>query len=93
MAFRFINYILDDFNAEQINTENRNSIWNGVEIRQIQNLNHSRIPNINQQENFQPTHFNYWSPNKQLQSYVAISRAKTWDSVNIIALDRELIHK
>ena len=57
MAFQFVNYFLDDFNTtEQINDQNRQSIWNSVELRQNQNLNHSRAPplsNTNNQENFQ----------------------------------------
>ena len=69
MAIRFINYSLNDFNTEQINTENEGSIWNGAELRRIQNMNHSRMPIINEEENFQLNlNFIYWRPNKQLQS-------------------------
>ena len=49
MAIQFINYFLDDFNTEEINIENEDSIWSSAELRHIQNLNHSRIPNINYQ--------------------------------------------
>src|ERR1043166_10234174 len=68
MAFQFINYFLDDFNTEQINAENEGSISNGAELRRIQNLNHSRTPNLNQQHNIQPSYFRHWRPDKQLQS-------------------------
>ena len=49
MAIRFINYSLNDLNTKQINTENEGSIWNGAELRRIQN---SRMPIINEEENF-----------------------------------------
>src|SRR6266508_3377234 len=66
MAFQFVNYFLDNFNTEQINEqindENRQPIWNSVELYQIQNLNHSRAPS---QLN---SNFIYWRPSKQLQS-------------------------
>src|SRR6266542_6405255 len=72
MAFQFVNYFLDNFDTEQINDENRQPIWNSVELYQTQNLNHSRAPsqlNINQQENFQLNfNFIYWRSSKQLQS-------------------------
>src|SRR5437764_12893193 len=69
MSFQFKNYFLDDFNTEQINTENERSIWNSTELCQNQNLNHSRAPpNINHESNF-PSNFSfmYWRPSKQLQ--------------------------
>ena len=67
MAIQFINYFLDDFNTEEINIENEDSIWNSTELHHIQNLNHSRTPNINYQTTFQPT-FLHWRPSKELQS-------------------------
>ncbi len=122
MAFQFVNYFLDDFNTEQINDENRQSIWNSVELRQNQNLNHSRappLPNINLQENIQlNSNFMHWRPSKQLRalqkkfndhiliqfpsvpcSFCSILmfptnakwRAKTWDSLNLLSLDRTAI--
>src|SRR5687768_3826331 len=66
MAIQFINYSLDDFNTNQINIENENSIWSSVELRHNQNLNHSRIPQINYEVSFQPTTL-HWRPSKELQ--------------------------
>jgi len=67
MAIQFVNYSLDNFNTEQVNIENENSIWNSIELYHDQNSNHSRMPNINHQISFQPT-FLYWRPSKELQS-------------------------
>ena len=67
MAIQFVNYSLDNFNTKQVNIENEDSIWNSAELHDIQNLNHSRIPNINYQTTFQPT-FLHWRPSKELQS-------------------------
>ncbi|CAB4438024.1 unnamed protein product [Rhizophagus irregularis] len=67
MSIQFINYFLDDFNDEQINSENEDSIWNSAELQCIQNLNHQRAPNINYQISFHPT-FLHWRPSKKLQS-------------------------
>ncbi|CAB4379941.1 unnamed protein product [Rhizophagus irregularis] len=66
MAFRFINYSLDDFDIEQDSNEN-NSFWNSAELLRYQNLNHSRVPNINYQTPFQSTSL-YWRPSKELLS-------------------------
>ena len=66
MALRFVNYSLDDFNVEQDGTEN-NSFWNSAELLHQQNLNHSRVPNINYQTSFQSASL-YWRPSKELLS-------------------------
>jgi len=67
MAIQFVNYSLDNFNTEQVNIENENSIWNNVKLYLNQNSNHSKMPNINHQISFQST-FLYWRPSKELQS-------------------------
>ena len=63
MAVQFVNYFLDDFDTEEANNEHEDLLWNSTELQRNQNLNHSRVPNINHQTSFQPT-FLHWRPNK-----------------------------
>jgi len=68
MAIQFVNYFLDDFNNDQINSENEDSFWDSAELQHTQNLNHSRAPEISYHySSYANPTFLHWRPNKKLQ--------------------------
>jgi hypothetical protein len=68
MTIQFIvNYFFDDFNIKQTDTKNDNSIWDNARLHCYQNLNHSKMPNINHQVSSHPT-FLYWKQCNELLS-------------------------